>query len=273
MIKLCAIDLDGTLYDKNKVISEANKEAIKLAKKNGCKIVIATGRPIMGIQKTLNELELTTNEDYCICYNGAKVYNVGTKECIFETEITGKDTKDLANVAEQNNINVHGFRINEELITPKHNPYTDVESRINGIKDNLFDFKKLNDDDRFLKVMLVDSKENLDRMENVIDPYFKEHFQMVRSATIFLEFLNRKSDKGLAMLELIKYLNIDITETMAIGDAGNDISMIEKAHIGVAMANSFEYVKAYANEMTLSNEESGVAYAINKHINNIKSAQ
>ena len=67
------------------------------------------------------------------------------------------------------------------------------------------------------------------------------------------------------------YLNLKDDETMAIGDAGNDLAMIEKAHIGVAMANSFPKIKEVANYITTSNEESGVAHAINKFVNNIES--
>ena len=76
MIKLVTIDLDGTLFDKNKNISLKNKEAIKKARQKGCKIVIATGRPIAGVKPVLEQLEMNTKDDYVIVYNGAKVYNV-----------------------------------------------------------------------------------------------------------------------------------------------------------------------------------------------------
>ena len=83
-----------------------------------------------------------------------------------------------------------------------------------------------------------------------------------------MEFLNKNSDKGKALLMLAKYLNIKDDETMAIGDAGNDLSMILKAHVGVAMANAFKEVLDNANYITTSNEDDGVAKAINKFINN-----
>ena len=83
MIKLVTIDLDGTLFDKNKNISLKNKEAIKKARQKGCKIVIATGRPIAGVKPVLEQLEMNTKDDYVIVYNGAKVYNVATNETIF----------------------------------------------------------------------------------------------------------------------------------------------------------------------------------------------
>ena len=114
--------------------------------------------------------------------------------------------------------------------------------------------------------MLVSEQENLtNAMQNVNEKFYKE-FSMVRSSPIFLEFLNKNSDKGKAIIELAKYLNIDMKDVMAIGDANNDISMIKAAGIGVAMDNAFDEVFEYANYRTESNNNSGVAKAIMKYM-------
>ena len=141
---------------------------------------------------------------------------------------------------------------------------------INHIGCTLVDFNKdVKDDDLFLKCMMVSSEENINRIMNEINPIYPKTYSMVRSAKIFLEFLTDGIDKGSGLEFLKKYFNLKDDETMAIGDAGNDLAMIEKAHIGVAMANAFPNIKEVANFITTSNEESGVAYAINKFINNI----
>ena len=262
MIKLVTIDLDGTLFDSKKVINEENKIAIQKARELGCKIVIATGRPITGAMKVLNELGLNTKNDYAIIYNGAKVFNVGTNEIIYSSTISGKDVKELYKESKRLNVFFHAFRENEELITDVHNPYTDVEATI--------DINNLNDDDRFLKAMMVDCDENVTNCIKNINPYFYENYSMVRSAKIFLEFLDKQTHKGNGLVALAKYLNIDISETMAIGDAGNDLPMIKVAGIGVAMENSFSEIKEFADYITTSNENSGVAKAINKFVLNIE---
>ena len=266
MFKIVAIDLDGTLFDNKKNISEENKEAIKKAKELGVKIVVTTGRPLSGVMPTLKELGLTTNEDYAIIYNGAKVFNVGTNEVIFSSSMNGRDVKDLFNEAMNLKTHFHAFRMNEELITHDKNPYTDIEASINHIEDHLFDFTKLNDTDLFIKAMMVDSEENVTRVMNEVNPDFATKYSMVRSSPIFLEFLNKSTDKGKALIALAKYLNIDITDTIAIGDQGNDLPMILVAGCGIAMENASEEVKSKANFVTLDNESSGVAYAINKLI-------
>lgn len=266
MIKLCTIDLDGTLFDKAKNISDENKLAIKRANELGCKIVIASGRPIHGIVNVLSDLNLFGKDDYVICYNGAKVFNTLTGDYVFTSTISGKEVKELYREARRLGVYFHAFRENEELITFAHNPYTDIESRINHIDAHLFDFEQLNDDDKFLKCMMVDSEENINRIMKEINPKYYDEYSVVRSSKIFFEFLNKSTNKGSALKSLALHLNIDIKDTMAIGDAGNDLDMIKIAGVGVAMANAFDEVKKVANFITTSNEESGVAHAINTFV-------
>ncbi len=266
MIKLVTIDLDGTLFDNEKNISEENKLAIKKCHELGVKIVIATGRPEKGVLPTLEALGLTTKDDYVIIYNGAKIMNVGTHELIFSSTISGKMVRKLYDESLKHGVNIHAFRDNDELITPKHNPYTDVESKINHVPDVLFDFNNIKDDDVFIKAMLVDSDENITRTIPNVDKYFTDNYSMNRSSKIFLEFLNKNSDKGKALVRLSEYLNIDIKDTMAIGDAGNDLPMILASGTGVVMENAFPEIKKHGDFITKSNLESGVAYALNKLI-------
>lgn len=266
MIKIVAIDLDGTLFDPKKNISDANKKAIAEARAQGCRIVIATGRPLNGVNPVLQQLGIDSQRDYIIVYNGANVMNVKTRESIFSCLIDGKTVKGLYDESVRLGVDIHAFRENEQLITPKHNPYTDIEATINKLTDVITDFTTISDDDKFLKCMLVGCDEDISRCIKDVNPKYYNKFSMVRSSKIFLEFLNPKTDKGQALEALAKYLNIDMSETMAIGDAGNDISMIKRAGVGVAMENSFPEVLEIADFVTKSNINDGVAYAINKFV-------
>ena len=105
MIKLITIDLDGTLLDNEKKISDNNKKAIKRCHDNDIKIVLSTGRPINGVMRYLEELGLTTKNDYVICYNGAKTFNVGTNEMVLSSTIDGKIVKELYNKSKEIDIN------------------------------------------------------------------------------------------------------------------------------------------------------------------------
>lgn len=267
MIKICTIDLDGTLFDDKKKISLENKKAIQEAKKNGCRIVIATGRPYQGVLPVLEQLDLLSDEDYVICYNGAKVFNTKTQELIFSNTISGKDVKKIYQESKKLNTYFHAFQKDETLITDRHNPYTNVEVTINKIVDHIVDINSLQDKEEFLKCMMVGSEETVTNAINNLSPNYFDSYSVVRSASIFLEFLNKSTNKGTALEHLAEYLNISMDETMAIGDAGNDLAMIEKAGIGVAMVNGYEEVKRVANYITTSNEDSGVAKALNLFVN------
>ncbi|MCI9654116.1 MAG: HAD family phosphatase [Acholeplasmatales bacterium] len=267
MIKICTIDLDGTLFDKNKKISNKNKEAIFLAKENGCRIVIATGRPYHGVYPVLQELDLLSDQDYVICYNGAKVFNTKTQKLIFSSTILGSDIKIIYQIAQRYKAYFHAFRKNEELITDVHNPYTDVEVKINKIEDHIVDINSINHLDEFLKCMIVGPAELLDQIESQLNDSIKNSYSIVRSAPIFLEFLNSNTHKGAALKALASFLTISMKDTMAIGDAGNDLTMIKMAAIGVAMENSFPEIKKVARYVTTSNEASGVAQALNTYVN------
>lgn len=266
MIKIVTTDLDGTLFDNKKIVSKYNRHMINKAKEMGVYVVIATGRPLKGILDLLEDLKLTSENDYAVCYNGAMVFNVGTKEIIFESTITGADVKRVYKEAQRLNLDCHAFKKDGTLITPRKNEFTDLESTLNKTPFFIEDFTKIDDNDLFIKAMIVGKKESIDfAMENVT-PVLKQDYNMVRSAKIFLEFIAKGTDKGNALQVLSKHLNIDIKETMAIGDANNDKRMIEVANIGVAMSNSFKEILDIADYVTLSNEKSGFGHAVNRFI-------
>ena len=264
MIKLITIDMDGTLLKDNKELPKENIDAINYAKEKGATVVIATGRPIKGVYRYLEKLNLL--DGYVILYNGAIVLDVKNNKIIYNAFIDGKTVKMIYEEANKLGLFFHAFKDNEELILPIFNKYSLVEVKINQIAYKLFDFKNIKDDDMFLKCMMVDSFDNLNNAEKVIDSKIKDNYSMLRSSPIFLEFLNKNADKGQALIHLAKYLGIKEDETMAIGDAGNDIPMIKKAHIGVAMKNAFDEAKKCADYITDTNENYGVAKAIYKFI-------
>ncbi len=267
MIKLVTIDLDGTLLKDNKEIPQLNIDAIKEARLKGTKIVIATGRPYSGALKVLEPLGLTTKDDYVILYNGAKVINVGTGDVIYSSTIKGSDCKDLYRESIFLGTNIHAFYKNESLITPKFNCYTDIECTINRVKLNIKDFNTINNEDEFLKCMLVSEGQNIDRVIKNIPKRLSDKYSIVRSSIIYLEFLKKGTDKGEALIALRDYLGYKNDETMAIGDAGNDLGMIKNAYIGVAVKNAFDEIKKNANVVSpKTNNEAAVAWAINKYV-------
>ena len=261
-IKLIACDLDGTLLNSKKEITKENIETIKSLKE--ALFVVATGRPLDGIKEINELLGLNRSNCYSICYNGAMIVENNSHKIIAKETIPYSYIKEVYDYAILNNLNFHAFEDDGTLITNAKNPYTAVEEKINHIEAKVVDINKINPTQEFIKCMIVSSEENLDRIFNNIPSSLKEKMNVSRSSKIFLEFQNPKTNKGLGLEELTNYLNININDTMAIGDQDNDKSMLIVAGTAVLMENRFKALDPYADFITKSNEESGVAYAI-KH--------
>ena len=268
MYKLIAIDMDGTLLREDKSVSERTKNAIKLAKEKGVYVVIATGRPIDGVSRYLEELDMLGENDYVLSYNGGLVLKTKSREVVSKTVLTGSDLHYLHNLSKELGVNIHAFSEVHGLITPKNSKYTEVEANINGIKIAINDYSDIEDDHSIIKVMMIDEPEVLQKAIDNLPKEVYEKYTVVRSAPFFLEFLNKKVNKGTGVELLAKHLNIKQEEIMTFGDAGNDLDMIVYAGMGVAMANAFDEVKEAANYITDSNENDGVAKAIEKFVLN-----
>lgn len=265
MYQLIALDMDGTLLKEDKTISDRTKKAIYEAREKGVKVVLASGRPIEGLNRYLKELDLISPNDYVMSFNGSIVQNTETKQVIFKNILTGKDLKKLYELSKQIGVNIHAFT-KKGCVTPVMNEYTQVEGRINGIDVYEVDYGMISEDEDVIKVMFIDPESVLEEAIKRIPDSFYEEYTIVRSAPFFLEFLNKASSKGTGIKALGEYLGIAKEEIICVGDAGNDLDMIEYAGLGVAMGNAFEEVKQAADYVTLTNEEDGVAHVIEKFI-------
>jgi Cof subfamily protein (haloacid dehalogenase superfamily) len=267
MYKLIAIDMDGTLLNEDKKISETNFRAIQRAKNAGVKIVLATGRPLNGIKNYLQHLSLTSDEDYAVVYGGAVVQNIKSEKYLANNPLEMSDWDYLFKLSKVLKVNIHMLTSNA-CITPKNNKYSNIEANMNDIPliiDNQIDIE---DNLEPIKIMFIDDPVILSKaIENLPDEVY-EKFTVVKSAPFFLEFLNAKANKGTGVEALAQKLNIEQKEVICIGDAGNDIHMVEYAGLGVAMENAFPELKKVANYITLSNENDGVAHVIDRFIFN-----
>lgn len=269
MYKIIALDMDGTLLNSQHQISPRTKEVITQAREQGIKVVLASGRPIAGIRRQLAELGISSDQDFVCHFNGAVVENVGTGEIVNHKMITGAGAKKVARLAKELGVNTHAFSPIHGLITPKISEFTEVEANINGIEINVFDFEQLDDDHPINKVMIVDQPELLDNAIKNLPKDLYEEFMVLRSAPWFLEFLNPEANKGTGIKMIADYLGVPAEQVMCVGDAENDHHMLKYAGMGVAMGNATPETKALADYITLTNDEDGVAYVIEKFALNV----
>lgn len=267
MYKLVALDMDGTLLKEDKTISKENLAAIENAKKNGVKVILATGRPTKGIEKYLKQLNLISENDYAVAFNGAVVQNTKTGEIIAKNYMNLDDLEYLYSLSKELKVNIHALTP-YSCITPKSNQYSELEATLNNIPLEILDFDNVDKDTTIVKIMFIDPENILNKAIEKLPKDIVDRYTIVRSAPYFLEFINKKVNKGFGVEVLANSLGINQEEVICMGDAGNDIHMIEYAGLGVAMGNAFPEVKKIANYITKTNEDHGVAHVINKFILN-----
>lgn len=268
MYKLIALDLDGTLLGSDKAISQQNQDAIAKARAAGVTVVLASGRPMQGMLDKLELLNINSDKDFILCYNGSMVQNIATGEIIHQQTITGKDAKRVARLAKELGVYVHAFSTEHGLITTEHNPYTDIEANINGLDITEMNFESLSDDHPIIKAMIVAEPTALTEAISKLDPKLREEFTVVQSAPFFLEFLNPSANKGIGVAAIAEHLGIKREEVMTMGDAENDHHMLKYAGLGIAMSNAMEETKQIADHITVSNDEHGVAVCIEQFVLN-----
>ena len=266
MYKLVAIDMDGTLLREDKTISERTKNTIVSAREKGVTVVLATGRPIQGVSRYLEELNMYTEKDYVLTYNGALIQKTESKESVAKIALKGEDFHYLKKLSDKLGVHIHAFSEKQGLITPKNSKYTEVEADINKIEIHEINMDDISDDEVMIKIMMIDEPEILSKAMDKLPKEVYDKYTVVRSAPFFLEFLNKSVNKGVGVEMLAKHLGVKREEVMTFGDAGNDIHMIEYAGLGVAMGNAFDEIKEAADYITDSNNNDGVAKAIEKFI-------
>ncbi len=266
-IKLIAIDIDGTLLNDDRKITPAVYQALKAAEAQGVRIVLCTGRPLTGVQDLLTELDLFTDNDFVITYNGSLVQKTKDQAIISEFGLSHEDYAFVEMTARQLGVHLH-VETQDTMFTANRDisPYTVYEAFLVNMPLKYRTPEEMTPDLNIIKMMMIDEPALLDSVIPQLPATLTEQYNVVKSAPFFLEVLNKKAHKGAAVKKLAEHLGIDQSEVMAIGDNENDLTMVEYAGIGVAMANATENVRNMADVITASNEEDGVAKVINEYI-------
>lgn len=270
-IKLIAIDLDGTLLDSNRELSEENYQAIQDAKAAGIQVVLCTGRPLRSMNYLLDEIGLKGENDLAITYNGGLIQKTKTGEVVHELTLDREDSLSVYEMASNFNLPVNFIDLDYiyEPPYPKCRDSVYNKGVTNIPKDQALQFKpvdieKLPNPFKINKIVLSRPSEELDEIIPEIPKQYHEKFNIYKSQSHILEVLPLNVDKGNAMRIVGEMLGLEKSQIMGIGDQENDFTLVEQAGLGIAMGNAIEKVKEVADYITKTNDESGVAYAIRK---------
>jgi len=261
--KLIAIDLDDTLLRDDLSISERNIKAIRDAVDKGVKVILASGRATQSVTRYLDKLGL---ELPVIAYQGARVVDTKTGAVMVERELEYSQAIPIIRFAEENHIHCNIY-VDDVVYIEKMNKWAELYKRrtqVNPMKEvgKLSDFLNTST----TKIIYVDEPEKIQQIKDQVKEIASQDVNVFISKPEYLEFTSKYATKGEAVKFLGQHFGISRQEIMAIGDTYNDISMIEYAGLGVCMSNGPEEVRKIANYVTLSNEEDGVAHAIEKFV-------
>lgn len=262
--KIIALDLDGTLTNSEKVITPKTKAALIKFQEKGGKIILASGRPTMGIYPQAKVLHLDKFGGYILAFNGGRVIDCKTDETMFQTEFPLKYIPEIMEVIKDYPVGINTYEGDKIIVGNNLNDYTKLEAKINAM-----DIKFVDDFVSYVnfdinKCLLQGEPSEILKLEEILSKKYKGELGIFKSEAFFLEIVPNGIDKAASIDKLLKTIGIKTEECIACGDGFNDVSMIEYAGLGVAMSNAKDGVKAVADFITLSNDEDGIAYVLEK---------
>lgn len=268
MIKLVAIDMDGTLLNSKKELLEETKQYFKdfHKKETETLLVLCTGRPETGIRPYLKDLGYLEENHYIISQNGANIYESRTGKRVMDAFLDSAAIQKWIELGKKHGISVMGAGVDYYYCfdqEPTEWMEFDVKL-VSGKLKRIPTKESLNTD--FYKILLMGDEEQLNEFETFIPQEWRDEFYVVRSQKYLVEVLTKGVNKAFGLEKLAQKLNILPSEIAAIGDAANDVEMLEYAGLAIAMGNASEEVKAISDIITDTNENNGVIKAIDQLI-------
>ncbi|WP_373842357.1 Cof-type HAD-IIB family hydrolase [Limosilactobacillus sp.] len=257
MIKMLALDLDNTLLDSDKKISQRNERVLRKLHDRGIHVVLCTGRPINAIWPLIEQLGLTRPDDYTITFNGGLVINNVTKEHLFELGMAKQDLQPLFDFVQREKIplDVLDFERVYELTDQPGSIYRSVLKNIEFRDTKMADLPATT----YSKAVMAIPAKRLSKIIADLPATLKDRYHAVQSQPMIMEFLPQHVDKSVGLKALLDHFGESFDNLMSFGDADNDLGMIKAATQGIVMANGLPEVKAVATALTTSNDDDGVA--------------
>ena len=265
-VRLIALDLDGTLTNDQKQITDYTKEILREVSGRGVKIALASGRPTLGILPVARELGLDKTGGYVIAFNGGHILDLGTGKDVFRASFPREYIRTAAEYAAKNRVPIISYDEENILTEGPVDEYVLHEVTNTGAQVRLVPDLPAHLTFPIVKMLICGNPDKLASMEGPMAETFRGILDIYRAEPWFLEVMPRGINKSQGLRTLADYLDLTRDEIMACGDANNDIPMLRQARYSIAMANAVEGTKREAAFITRSNNEDGVAYAIRKFV-------
>jgi Cof subfamily protein (haloacid dehalogenase superfamily) len=260
-IRLVAIDLDGTLLDDDKQVSEQTAAALRCLPERGVKMVIASARPPRSVRSIYAMLGLDT---ISIHYNGALIWDEPNKTVIDHTPMEGELVSRIIYEARNWFPEVLvSCEILDRWFTDKfEESYTTETGRL--FRPDVIAPLDSFCNQPITKLMLLGPQEMISDLHASIPPIF-DQATCVRCDPELLQIMDHRANKAAALKKVAEYYSVPLEQIMAIGDAANDVEMLQAAGVAVAVDNAHASVKRVAHWIAPSNNDHGVHAALKRY--------
>ncbi|HEX30423.1 TPA: HAD family phosphatase [Candidatus Poribacteria bacterium] len=256
-LKLIAIDLDGTLLYDDGTLSERNAEAISKALSLGVEIVLASGRMFRTILPYARRLNLTGP---IIAYNGALAKVISTGEVLSHTPIPPEIADEIVDHCLSRELHLN-FYLNERVYVQHINKWSRLYDTRTGSRSKRVDLARLKGSAP-TKLLVIDHPSRIRGLVEEFRSLLDNRLYFLVTMPEYIEFMNKEVSKGRALRDIMNRFGVSRQEVAVIGDGNNDLPMMEEAGVKVAMGNATDKLKCMADYVVGSNEEDGVAEAI-----------
>ena len=265
---LLVVDMDGTIVDAHGKISEADKAAIATAQANGVRVALSTGRVVDACRKYIAELGL---DGVHIFFDGALVYDLSRKEIIFSRPIKPQTLKAAVSFARQNIIYLELYTLDRYFV--EEITWADkIHREFFGLHSTLANFDDIVGRETIIKCELMVHNDEEESKYQLFMDHFKGKLRgsIARTPAFpdvrFVNVVDPDVSKGSALEKLAGHFGVSLDKVMAIGDGTNDLPLLEKAGLKIAMGNARPELKSISDHVTLTVDQSGVAAAIKRFL-------
>ena len=264
--KMLVVDMDDTLLTDDHKISIENKEMLLKAQELGVYVVLASGRPTSAMIAYAKELQCDVHNSFMISFNGSTITDLKDDKVLFEHALTKEQIHTLYDFSQENNTHIITY-LDGKIISERNSEYIDVESTITGLELVIVPSFKEAVTTSAVKCLLLEEPTYLKGIEPILKTAMPD-LSVCMSKPFFLEAAPNGVDKAAAIQTLTKKLNIHQSEIIAVGNAGNDLSMVQYAGLGVWVANTDADLREFGDVIVASNNDHGVAEVVRRFILN-----
>lgn len=267
--QLLVLDVDGTATNSAKQVTEKTRDAVIRLQERGVRVVIASGRAPNGVYPVAEALELPRFGSHILAFNGAKIIRLKNRVCLYERTLPTYIPEELWRDSQNYHLGFLTYKDDILAAGTKPDQYMALESEISAMPIEYHRNFWETMDDAVNGCLLTGRPSHIREVEPILREKYEQEVEMFRSEPCFLEVVPKDVDKARSLKRLLKRLNIPREAVVCCGDSFNDITMIQYAGVGVAMANAQEELKLAADYVTQrDNDHDGVVEVIEKFFGN-----